>query len=117
MQLFAEFTEWTNYVAGVLGVSEVDEREAEKSLDGVEAVTMLRLAPTGTMTMAKLERDRDPEVVEKRESVEAAHAYRKLLGVLYGNVERDLALVSRELTRRVGGNASSRADRSARWRT
>lgn len=120
MELFGRFTAWADYIAGQLGLAEVDERDAEKALAGVEAVTMLRMAPTGkggdTVTRARLERDTQPEVIEAAEKVEEIHAYRKLLGVLYGNVERDLALVSRELTRRVGGVASSRSERSARWR-
>lgn len=121
MELFGRLTEWVNYLAGVLGVAEVDEREAQRSLDGAEAVALLRLKPTGkngdTLTIARLERDQDPEVIERGEVAEQAHAYRKLLGVLYGNAERDLALVSRELTRRVGGNGTARAERSARWRS
>ena len=118
MELFARFTAWLDYLSGILGVAEVDEREAEKALAGQEAAVMLRRERVkgDTVTLAKAERDADPDVQERAEVVEQAYAYRKLLGVLYGNAERDLALVSRELTRRVGGNQSSRTERSARWR-
>lgn len=114
MLLFTTLTAWADYLGGQLALAEIDERASEAVLKKAEAVSMLRSSPTsGKVTMAKAEKYEDPVVEEAQESFMKNHAYRKLLNVLYNNVDRDASLVSRELTRRVGMEPNRR--REGRW--
>lgn len=144
MELFAALTAWAGFLSGQLAVAEIDERAAESALDELEALALIRshreekderearlaeeaaveedkpprrraAPPAPGMTVLKAHRDLDPAVVEQKQEIANRYAYRKLIGVLFTNVERDAALVSRELTRRTG-SYESKPRRESRWR-
>ena len=68
------------------------------------------------VTVAKAERSLDPDVLERKQEVANRYAYRKMIGVLFINTEREAALVSRELTRRTG-SYEAKPRRDVRWRS
>jgi hypothetical protein len=62
------------------------------------------------ITMVKAEISIDPKIVELTENYEEKYAYRKLVEMLLSNHERDLSLVSREITRRASDQRAFRKD-------
>lgn len=118
MKLFVALTRWTDYLAGALAEAEVDERSVESVLQRAEATVLLR-SWTGDkddrITISKAQRDLDPDVVEWRQKLDVAHAVKKLTAVLFTSAERDAAVASRELTRRVGRRDSNER-RADRWK-
>lgn len=118
MDLFVKLNHWGNYLAGQLAEAEIDERTAEHLLEVAEASALV-LAWSGrtkedTITLAKAQRESDPKVQSARDDLQVVYARRKLLGVMFSSAEKDAAVVSRELTRRVGRN--DRESRESRWR-
>lgn len=113
MELFVGLTRWTDHYAGEAAKAEVEERSAESGLKKAEAVAFL--AAGSNSYKARAERDLNPDVCEWRDSVDLAHAKRKLIGVMRDAAERDAALVSRELTRRLG-RQDNHERRTDRWR-
>jgi len=118
MELFAQLTGWAGFLSGQLAVSEIDERAAESVLEAAEATAMVR-DWGGTrdtrVAVAKAQRQADPAVIEHKQDVANRYAYRKLVAVLFTNIERNAALVSRELTRRTG-SLEAKPRRESRWR-
>jgi len=102
MELFSTYVIWQNYLETVHVEAEVAEAQAETDVKIFEATSMTGWDPKDKVTFVRAERDSDPEMVRLRRDFEQAKAYRKMLGVLCGNMERGAALLSRELTRRVG---------------
>ena len=103
MDLFVTFTAWSDYLSSQFAIAAIDEREAQRVLDVVEAKTMLSSWKGGSgdrVAIAKASILADPEVAKYREDLDNKHAYRKLIETLHQNIDRDSALVSRELTRR-----------------
>lgn len=116
MKLFVRLTRWADYLSGQLALAEIDEQSIAAVLRVAEATSLIRNWGGGRddrVAIAKAERDTDPAVTEWSDKLQVAHARRKLLGVMFTNMERDAALVSRELTRRVGREPTSR--RADRW--
>lgn len=117
MALFSALTRWTDYLAGHVALAEVEERSAEAILNKAQALVLLRDwggSRDDRITVAKAQRDVDPEVEERQEGYDRRHAYRKMVQVLFTSTERDTALVSRELTRRVG-RREDHERRERRW--
>jgi hypothetical protein len=116
MDLFVNVTSWVDYLSVQVACAQVDERSAQKALDLAEANAMASGWTGGRdarVALAKAKLATDPNVVALSEDLDDKHAYRKLIETLANNLERDAALVSRELTRRVSGpSASLRAGRS-----
>ncbi len=116
MNLFGRFVAWQNFVAVKHVEAEADEIDCETRLKYLQATGLVE-SWTGTkedrVTVAKAERDLDPEVKEATEAYNEARKHRKKLGVLVNNMERSAAMVSRELTRRVGREPVDR--RQGRW--
>lgn len=110
MTLYGKLTAYADFVSVQVSCSQVDERSLEKRLSRLESTKML--AGTGKaasrVTFAKAEVASDPEVMALKDDVEQIHAYRKLIEAMAANIERDAALVSRELTRRTTNNRSTR---------
>lgn len=116
MALFTLLTSWADYVTGQLACAQIDERSIQKSLDISEATALLGGWKGGSdarVAIAKAAVATDPEVLRLRDGLDEAHAYRKLIEVLSNNLERDAALVSREITRRSA--AEPRRARANRW--
>lgn len=103
MQLFSEFTSWVDYLSVQVSCAQVDERAAQKALDLAEANAMISGWVGGRdarVALAKAKLATDPKVISLSEALDDAHSYRKLIETMANNLERDAALLSRELTRR-----------------
>ena len=113
MTLFSEFTSWQNFAATKFAEAEVEETRAEAAVRYQEAIVMMQ-APVGDrVTVTKALMTGVPEVVAARDRVIQAYANRKMTSVVYGNCERVVSLISRELSRRIGREPTER--RSMRW--
>lgn len=126
-RLFSQLTAWTNYVATQLAAAQIDERAAEKLLETQTAKLML-LQPTSTSTVdekGKVKVTKIPvasvkanvvgsaEIEKLSEELEVLYAYRKMIEVMFFNLERDSALISRELTRRASDFRANRQDKAS----
>lgn len=113
MILYSLLTAWSDFISTQVSCAQVDERAAERRLSQAENLLMIASGSNGDrVTYARAQVAADPQIVAMKEEVEESHAYRKLVESLATNVERDAALVSRELTRRT----SSRTRTSpSRW--
>lgn len=117
MALFVALTRWTDHLAVAVAEAEITERAAEAILSKAQALVLLGNWAGGRderVTMAKAQRDVDPEVEKRQELFDVCHAKRKMIQTLYGSTERDAAVVSRELTRRVG-RREDHDRRASRW--
>lgn len=115
MSLFAQVTAWADYLNVRLVIAEIDEQSALTVLRKAEAITLIREnSKHKTLTLAKAHQKLDSEVGEWEEKFQTVKAFRKLTGVLYENCERSGALLSRELSRRLGrGDKQKRVARYA----
>lgn len=120
MNLFMGLTAWCDYISVQVSCAQIDERAAQRVLDYAESTAMIA-GWGGTsaerVAVAKARMTTDPSVVALREDLDTKHAYRKLVETLALNIERDAALVSRELTRRTAGISSTPTRRSTRWQS
>lgn len=101
MEMFAQYTEWANFLSTRVAIAEVDEAQAEAVLQLALDHAMV-VSDYGTVTVAKASRSLDSAVIELREKAAVAKAYRKLTTSFFENVERKSAVISRELSRRLG---------------
>lgn len=116
MNLFVRHTRWRGYLSGQLALAEIDERYAEDLLTRLEAEALIRSwggAREDRVTIAKAERESSPEVVEAKDKLQMAYARRKLIAALVDASDKNVAVISRELTRRVGHEPTERRER--RW--
>jgi len=105
IRLLAAFTRYQDHLGGRLVEAEIDERSAENQLEIAKARQLAQHwtgASGDRVAIQKAEALLDPGVQEHSDTYEMAHARRKLLGLLVESMARDAAVVSRELTRRVG---------------
>lgn len=113
-ELFTKLTAWADYIASELAVAQITERNAQRSLELTEnrlLVERMGSAVKGErITLVKAQISLDPNLVELSGKYEEAYAYRKLVEMLLSNHERDLALVSREITRRANDQRANRKD-------
>lgn len=114
MQLFSEYVQWQNYAATEFALAEVQEERADAALRAEEAQQLVLINPKpgyvqATQAMIKA----TPSVQRAKEQALDAYARRKMTGVMATNCERTAALLSRELSRRIGGADMMR--RNARW--
>jgi hypothetical protein len=114
MALFVQLTAWTDHLSSQLAIAIIDEREAERSVSLAESKAMLNYwkgASGDRVTVIKAQIAADPIVTDLLKKQDEKYAFRKILETMYQNVERDSAVVSRELTRRTsdsGFNARKR---------
>lgn len=103
-KLFTELTSWSDYVASQVTVAQLEERSALKKLDFEENKMLVSRMGAQTkgerVTTVKAEIAIHPTIVELSEEHEKAYIQYKFLAMLADNLERDLQLVSREITRR-----------------
>lgn len=114
MQLFSKYVSWQNYLAVRVTEAEIAEATAQTELTVQQATAMVK-SWTGTkedrVAVAKAERELHPEVRAQQDRYDTARAHRKMLSTLADNMERAAAVVSRELTRRVGREPVERRHR------
>jgi hypothetical protein len=112
--LFTRLTAWTDYIASQLTMALLEERAALKKKEFTENTMLIRRMGAQVkgerVTKVKAEISISPELVELDNDYEEKYAYRKLVEMLLSNHERDLQLVSREITRRQSESRLSRKD-------
>lgn len=118
MEMWSTLTAWQNHIAGLLGLCEIDERARQSIYDMAHAEILSTNAPKnrseGSVTMAKAETVQHPQVSEAKDKLDMAYARRKVVQMMSENLERDLFILSRELTRREGRYNNEM--RTSRWR-
>lgn len=103
MTLFVELTEFANFAATQLAFAEIDERSAIAK--AAQKYNALMSAPSSDsrsskVTFQKSQASANPEYLDLQKQSEFATAYKDLLKAVYENLDRDLRVVSREITRR-----------------
>lgn len=115
MDLFVQFTQWNDHLAGAFAISVVNEREAESALKSAEAAMLLKNwtgAKGDKVTLIKAQIQASEAIQELVYDYDTKYAFRKLIETRTQNVERDSSVVSRELTRRTSdGGLRSRQRR------
>jgi hypothetical protein len=103
-EIFTRLTAWTDYVSSQLVMAQLEERSALKKREMLENTLLIKRMGAHTkgerVTTVKAEIAVHPEVVSLDNDYEEKYAYRKLVEMLLTNHERDLQLISREITRR-----------------
>lgn len=111
---FTRLTAWADYIASELAQAQIKERSLEKQIkfrENTLLVERMGSAPKGQrITLVQAEISLDPQLRDIVQKHEEAYAYRKMVEVLLSNHERDLSLVSREITRRTNDQRASRKD-------
>lgn len=111
MRFLAKFTRFQDHLAGELVCAEIDESAATNFLEIARARHMAGnwTGPSSDrVAISKANATLDEDVQEAEQAVEAAKAKRKMYGVLVESLARDAAVVSRELSRRIGGQPIER---------
>lgn len=115
MTLFSELTSWMDYAYGQYAAAAIDERNAEKRYDRVFNLKFVAATLNATkadrIAILKAQVMAEDEVVDAEDEKDKAYAYRKLVESIANNLERDAALVSRELSRRNNEFKGPRKDR------
>jgi len=111
---FTQLTAWADYAASELAYAQIAEREAARKLSLRENTLLVSRLSSGIkgerVTLVKAQIAIDPEVLDLSQEYENRYAYRKLIEMTLNNYERDIALVSRELTRRSNDLRSTRKE-------
>lgn len=102
MLLFTELTSYLDFISFQVSLAQIDERDAERKLD-IAMATAMANQPKALAAVIKAAALADPAVVSLSEDHSVKYNYRKIIEVMAGNLERDMNLVSRELTRRTAG--------------
>lgn len=110
MRLWQEYNAYLSFILAQVTVAQMDEQAAKKALDLIEArYSAKHTQPKMTVSAIKALVMAEEEVLDADYEYFVAHNYRKGMEMLYSNVERDCAFISRELTRRTSGNFNGRA--------
>jgi hypothetical protein len=110
MDLFVSLTAWSDFVGVQVACAQVDERAAQRVLDVAESSIYSRTTvASDRVSDSKARVSAHPDVVAARESLDERYGYRKIVESLLASIERDAALVSREITRRTA--TTNRRDR------
>lgn len=106
-EMFTVLTGWADYTASQLAQAQIDERAAQRALDfKVSKLTVELLgksSKTDKVSLIKAQIAINDEVVALEDTFEEKYARRKILEMMLNNQERDITLVSREITRRTAG--------------
>jgi hypothetical protein len=112
--MFTTLTGWADYFASQLVQAQLREREAQRALDLAQnklLITRMGNSSKGsTVSLAKAQIATDPEILKLGDTNEERYAYRKILEMMLSNQERDITLVSREITRRTNESRMGRRD-------
>lgn len=122
IDLMVKLTRWADFAGSQLALAEIDHRASERLLDRAGDIALLRGMPTAdalrkredTMTRVKAEVNTDDAIIELQQEEMTRYAKRKLLAAEYESMQRDAAVVSRELTRRTEREPTSRRSNRAR---
>jgi hypothetical protein len=113
-ELFTRLTAWTDYISSQLTLAQLEERAALKKKEYLENTMLVKRMGAQVkgerVTAVKAEIAVNQDVVDLDNDYEEKYAYRKLVEMLLNNHERDLSLVSREITRRANDQRSLRKE-------
>lgn len=111
---FTQLTAWADYAASEMVHAQLAERDAQRKLSLKENTLLVQKMGTAAkgdrITLIKAQIAIDPEILELAQIHEEKYAYRKLVEMTLQNYERDLSLVSREVTRRSNDLRSTRKE-------
>ena len=116
MRSFGRTVAWIDFAATELAMAEVNERRVEAATKflGYQGMAMnWNAADDKKVTIARAEMLSSEEYGQAQDMYFAAYAHRKVTEAMYENCERNAALFSRELTRRLGREPMER--RNMRW--
>lgn len=103
-EMFTILTSWADFFASKLTQAQIDEKDTESKLEYEVAKLTVDLlgkaTKTDKVTLVKAQIAIDPKVVDLKETLSQRYAQRKVWEMLLNNQERDITLVSREITRR-----------------
>lgn len=105
MVLYSDFIAWSDYAASQLAVAASEEREHMRLHDLQKARSIVAPAPGEVSVTAARARAED-DASSSGYAASERYAYRKVLEAVAGNMDRDAALLSRELSRRLGDKPS-----------
>lgn len=113
-EMFTVLTGWADYMASQLVQSQIAERTAQRALDLATNKLIVQRMGAATkgdkVTLIKAGIAIEPDILDLEEAYEAKYAYRKMLEMMLSNQERDITLVSREITRRTSDQRAFRKD-------
>jgi hypothetical protein len=113
-ETFTVLTAWANYAASTLTMAQLEERNAQRKLDLLENKLLVQKMGTAIkgerITLVKAQISIDQDIQDLSLEFEEKYAYRKLVEMMLATYERDLSLVSRELTRRSNDLRSTRTN-------
>jgi len=113
-EVFTVLTGWADYMASELVAAQLDERATQRRLDFVTHTLMIEKSGSAIkgdkVSLIKAQIAIDPKVLELEDVYELAYAKRKILEMMLSNQERDISLVSREITRRTSDQRALRKD-------
>jgi hypothetical protein len=107
IQLLVRLTRWADFSGGQLALAEVDETYAEAFIDRLKAFGYVR-GSGDKVTVARAEMQVEDDYQAAVQVKLEAYARRKLLQARHAAFERDAAVVSRELSRRIERDPSVR---------
>ncbi len=107
MELYSKLVTIQNFVTAQLAAAEVDERMCEKKAARLQAAKMGNTSDK-TVSAAKARVASDPEVVVVLTELDSIYAYRKLVEAVHQNLDRNVTLASRELTRRTSSTPNGK---------
>lgn len=111
---FTQLTAWADYIASQVALAQIEERAAQRQLDITENKLLVqKMATAGRgdrITLVKAQVSVDDRVLELAQTLEEKYQFRKLTEMMLSNHERDLQLVSREITRRTNDQRANRKD-------
>ena len=103
-EMFTVLTGWADFFATKLVQAQLAEKDLEKKLDRHIARLTVEKMGSATkgdrVTLIKAQIACDPDVQDLEDQHSSAYAMRKAWEVMLTNQERDITLVSREITRR-----------------
>jgi len=112
--LFTRLTSWTDYINSQLTLAQLEERSLLKKKEYLENTMMVKRMGAQVkgerVTAIKAEIAANQDIHDLDVEYEEKYAYRKLVEMLLQNYERDLSLVSREITRRSNDSRTFRKD-------
>jgi hypothetical protein len=113
-ELFTRLTAWTDYINSQLVIAQLEQRAILKKKDFAENTMLIKRMGSGVkgerVTTVKAEIAVSQDIVDLDKDYEEKYAYRKLVEMLLTNHERDLSLVSREITRRSNDSKALRKE-------
>lgn len=113
-EIFTVLTGWADYAATQLAVAQIQEKEAEKKVDRKSAALTVEKMGTATkadkVTLIKAQIALDPDLQDLEDKYHQCYVNRKAWEVMLTNQERDITLISREISRRTADQRALRKD-------